>query len=126
MPRVQHSAHTVGHDSCNVHYAVSAVAHYRGRSSPQVARALGCEDDEDMDEADDARGDADYNSSPRNDNDDDDDDDEGGEEGGNGTTDAGADTDAAEPEGQHPYNALGDASDDPSHCCRNRAPCSRG
>ena len=63
----------------------------------QVARALGC-DDEDMDEAeDDAGGDADYGPAPRED---DDDDDEGmGGGSGNGTTDAGADTDAAEAEG---------------------------
>ena len=68
-----------------------------------MARAVGCDDDdEDMeDAADDAGGDADYGPTPREG---DGNDYAAGE--GNGTTDAGADTDAAEREGQHLCNSL--------------------
>ena len=67
-----------------------------------MARALGCDDDEDMDEADDAGGNADYGPTPREE--DDDNDDAAGD--GNGTTDAGADTDAADAEGSACVHSL--------------------
>ena len=69
-----------------------ATARKSSRRCAQVARALGCDDDEDMDEADDAGDDADYGPNLREEDGDDD-------AAGNGTTDAGADTDGADAEG---------------------------
>ena len=84
-------------------------------SHTQVARALGCEDDDDMEEEnDDARGDADYGAQPRDDDEDDDEDDDGAGGRGNGTEDAGADTDAADPEGQHLHAYTSNACARPS------------